>query len=145
MPTIATEPVLEADRLWGERPMGASSVGLFLYQQGSKRCLRYLANVHNAQVHSVCETSPQQTLIATANTEHDSANAVFTVIAGRAINTRITAVSIEMLGGDSNPAVVQDEGFLVVLPGSQSPTRAVPIDEHGNLVGNMFNFGTNGK
>jgi hypothetical protein len=140
-PTAATAPPLEADRLWGERPLGKNTVGLYLYGVNGRRCLRYLADVHTAQVHTICETAAGQSMIATSSIETDSTGSAFTVIAGRVLNARITAVSVEILGGSTVPVVVQDEAFIAVQPGSLTPLRAVPIDEHGNLVGNLFTFG----
>ncbi len=133
-----TSSFSDSEAVWAERAIGADKVTVTFYSDpdGSK-CLRYTLGAH---VQSACADTPRATLVAVQGAEADSSGTVYSIIAGRALVDRITAVSIEFADGDNTPTEVNDGGFLITLPGRRVAIRAVPIDQYGNLVGDKFTF-----
>jgi hypothetical protein len=139
-------PSSESDRLPLEQPFGADTLAIAFYtDSGGRPCLRYTINARRDFLPvSNCATSARATLVAVQGIEADAQGAVYSIIAGRALDERITAVSIEFADGDNTPAEVKDTGdsagFIVVLPGEHVALRAIPIDQYGNLVGDKYTF-----
>jgi hypothetical protein len=139
-------PLPEADPLLLEQPLGADRLTLALYADSAGlRCVRYTIDARrDFQPVSACATSARATLVAVRGIETDSLGASYSIVAGRVLDARITAVSIEFSDGSNTPAEVQaagdDLGFAVILPGRYTAIRAIPIDQYGNLVGDKFTF-----
>ncbi len=127
----------EANRVWQQVPIGPEQVAILFYSDATgSRCVR---SIFRSQVTSKCATAGQ-TLVAVTGVEQAADAKMYTIIAGRVLTSAITAVSVEMADGSNQPAQVSDEGFAVVLSGTLKAVRAIPVDQHGNLVGSMFSF-----
>jgi hypothetical protein len=139
-------PLSEVDPLPLEQPFGADWLTLTFYADSTgRRCLLYTITARSGfQPVSACATTARATLIAVQGIETDSLGASYSIVAGRVLDARITAVSIEFSDGSNTPAGVQaagdDLGFVVILPGQLTAIRAIPIDQYGNLVGDKFTF-----
>ncbi len=139
-------PLPEADPLLLEQPLGADTLTLTFYADSDGRqCLRYAIDARSDfQPVSDCATSARANLVAVQGIETDSLGASYSIVAGRVLDARITAVSIEFSDGTNTPAGVQtagdDLGFAVILSGRHTAIRAIPIDQYGNLVGAKFTF-----
>ncbi len=133
-------PSAEPNRQWAEQPFGTDRFAVTFYTDADGRpCLRgIVVSRANDQPLTQCAGSARATLIVIPRVELDSQGSAYSLIAGRVLDTRITAVSLEFADGSNTPAEVQDGGFLVVLPGSHTAIRAVPIDQYGNLVGSTL-------
>jgi hypothetical protein len=144
--TLSEPPLPEADRLLLEQPLGADKLALTFYADPDGRpCLRYAVSPRSDfQPVSACAASAQTTLVALQGIGTDTLGAAYSIVAGRVLDERITAVSIEFSDGDNTPAEVKnagsDAGFVVILPGKHAAVRAIPIDQYGNLVGSKFTF-----
>ncbi len=125
-----------AQWIWRYEPVGPEQVVIMFYQQAANRCIRY---IFRSKVVARCG-SPGQTLVAVSGLELAADNVQHTIISGRIIDERITAVSLEMQDGSSLPMDVNERGFVVILSDGRKPLRAVPVDQFGNLVGTQFNF-----
>jgi hypothetical protein len=144
--TPSVLPLPEADRLLLEQPLGAGKLTITFYADSAGRqCLRYTISARSDfQPVSQCATSARATLVALQGIETDTQGAVYSIVAGRVLDERITAVSIEFSDGGNTPAEVKnagnDAGFIVVWPGKHAAIRAIPIDQYGNLVGAKYTF-----
>ncbi len=126
-----------ADRVWQQAAVGPEQVAvLFLHDAANNPCVRY---IFRAKVVARCGV-PGQTLIAVAGVEAAADGKSYTIIAGRALDTRIVAVSVEFTPNGNQPAQINSEGFIIILVGSRLPLDAIPINEHGDQVGAKFKF-----
>ena len=64
----------------------------------------------------------------------------WTIVAGRALDPQITAVSVEFADGTSQPSDVASGGFVLTVQGKHPARDVVPINAIGNLVGGKITF-----
>jgi hypothetical protein len=138
--TPASTPTTASERIWKKAAVGQNNAIITFYGgPGNNTCIRYQLDTANSTPAEKCTTASN--LVAVQGVVTDSAGKQYTIITGRILNNQITAVSLEISGGSNTPAEVDDGGFVVVLPLKQQAIRAVPIDQYGNLVGQIFAFG----
>jgi len=140
LPTATTAPTAASERVWKKQAVGASNVTITFYSgPGGSACIRIQLDAAASAPVEKCAVSG--TLVAIQGTTTDSAGKLYTIVAGRCLANQITAVSLEMASGDNTPAEVEDGGFVITLPVKKKAVRAVPIDQYGNLVGQIYAFG----
>ena len=147
VPTEISTPTYtpESDRVWSEGPLGADTLTIQFYSNStSARCLSLKIKTDSKrEIASVsgCSSSSTGTVYALRANVTDSKGAPYTIVVGRAFDSRIVVMSVEFYGGDNSPAPINDEGFMDVSPGKRTVIAVVPIDQYGNLVGSRFVFG----
>jgi hypothetical protein len=120
--------------IWGSFAVGPEQVAIMFYLNPTgQRCVRY---IFRSKVVERCP-QPGQTLATVTGQETAADNRRYTIVAGRALDTRIKTVTIEFQDGSSQPLQVTRGGYLVILDGARPVRNAVPIDENGNLVGGV--------
>lgn len=120
--------------VWGSFAVGPEQVAIMYYlNQVGMRCVRY---IFRSKVVERCP-QPGQTLATVAGAETAADNRRYTIIAGRALDTRIRTVTIEFQDGSSQPLNVGRGGYILIVQGERPVRNAVPIDENGNLVGGV--------
>jgi hypothetical protein len=139
----------EADHVWGEQTLGSSKLILSFFGGAAGGCARLtvskpaIPNIATAvpdQSVQACATSPDDIVIGVQTTVLDSSGKVYTVLAGRAFNDRVTAISSEFDITADTHVDVTDRGFITVLEGKHTLSTIIPIDQYGNLVGRRFLF-----
>lgn len=132
-PTTATSA-----HVWKQQTVGKQNVTVTFYDNSSgAACVRY--DLAAGGPVEKCATA--NNLVAVQGTTTDSDGTIYTIVAGRILSDKITAVSLEMANGSNTSVPADDGGFLTVSPGQSKFARAVPIDQYGNLVGRIFTFG----
>jgi hypothetical protein len=138
--TLAATSPAPLDRTWSQQAWPGKNVTInFLTNANGQRCVAYHLDSSSEADAQRCVGS-QSTLVAVQRLETDADGKVYTLIVGRVLNDRITAVSLEMVGGASQPIDVIDDSFVLNLPGQHLALRAVPVDQYGNLVGALYTF-----
>ena len=144
-PTIAPLPTTAAvvgngivapDGLWKQQPVGPETVAVMFFHQGATSCIRF---IFRATVVPHC-ASGTQTMAILASVIETADKVNWTVVAGRALDSQITAVSVEFTDGTSQPADVANGGFVMVVQGKHPARDVVPINAIGNLVGGKLSF-----
>lgn len=138
--TTDSLPTREPDRIWLQQSFGMQGkiTVSFTSNLDGNPCIRYTVSTPVER----CTFREHPTLIAAQSTEKDREGNVYMIIVGRVFDPRVSVISLE-LGPDSNlPTQISDGGFIVIFPGQHPALRAVPIDQYGNLVGEMFSFST---
>jgi len=118
--------------VWKFANVGPEQVAVMFFQdKNGRRCARYIYR------NKVLERCPQsgQSIVTVAGIEVAADAKPYTIIAGRALDRRVTVVTIEFQDGSSEPIPVVDGGYLAVESGIKPVKRAVPVDQFGNLVG----------
>ena len=127
------------DRTWTQQAWPGTNVTIsFTTSPNGQHCVAYQLD-SSKDASQRCVNS-QSTLVAVQGVITDADGNVYTLIVGRSLNQQITAVSIEMSGGASQPIDVINDAFMLSLPGQHPALRAVPVDQYGNLVGALFTF-----
>src|SRR5258708_13682674 len=128
------------DRTWNQQAWPGRTVTItFMTNPNGLRCVAYhLDSSGEAPVQRSIDIST--TLVAVQGVETDTDGKVYTLIVGRALSDQITAVSLELPGGASQPTDVINGAFVLALPGQHLALRGVPVDQYGNLVGTLFTF-----
>lgn len=138
-PPSTTAPPLSSgivapDGLWKQQPVGPETVAIMFFHQNNSSCVRY---IFRATVVPHC-AAPGQTMAVLSGVIETADKAQWTIIAGRALDAQITAVSVELADGSSQPADVTNGGFVLTLAGARPARDVVPINAVGNLVGNRI-------
>ena len=137
---VLATPTVPDTRVWNKVAFGASNVTITFYSDTTGTpCIRYQTDTRVQTPVEKCATATN--LVAEQGTVTDALGKMYTVIVGRILSPQITAVSLEMSTGENSPAEITDNGFAVILSGQHKAIRAVPIDQYGNLVGQIFSFG----
>lgn len=137
-PSPTTAPVTE--REWLSQRFGQDDkLTIVFYDMIGAKCLRYAINQREPK--SVCaDEGGKDVMIATQSVEQDSTGAVYSIIVGRLLIAAPTVVTLEMTDGSNIPVQVDGDGILVILEGDRRANRAVPINQFGNLSGEIFSF-----
>jgi hypothetical protein len=131
----------EPDRRWAEKPVGTDKVTVSFYgDNAGNPCIRYLAAMPGSRGVSKCAPQTDAALLGIQGNETDSAGTVYSIVTGRILKDKVTAVSIEFDDGSNAPAEIKDGGFILVQTGNHRAISAVPIDQFGNLVGGKYTF-----
>ena len=139
----------EPDHVWAEQTLGSSKLMVSFFDGAAGDCVRLtvgkpaIPNIATAapdQSTEACATSPDDIVIGVQTTVLDSSGKIYTVVAGRAFNDRVTAISSEYDNVADTHADVTDHGFIAVLEGKHFASTIIPIDQFGNLVGRRFLF-----
>jgi hypothetical protein len=135
-PPVAGGGIVAPDGLWKQQPVGPETVAVMFFHQNGAGCIRY---IFRATVVPRCAAGTQTMAVLTGMVQ--TADKVqWTIIAGRSLDPQITAVSVELADGSSQPADVTTGGFVIALQGVHQPRDVVPINAIGNLVGGKIGF-----
>ncbi len=128
------------DRTWNQQAWPGRTVTItFTTNPNGLHCVAYHLDSSGEAAVQRCIDS-RSTLVAVQGIETDTDGKVYTLIVGRALSDQITAVSLELPGGASQPTDVINGAFVLTLPGQHLALRGVPVDQYGNLVGALFTF-----
>lgn len=131
----------ETEEIWLEQPFGPDGLlAVLFYDEGERACVRYLVDVAGATPSSACGDPASAALAAVQGQDADSAGQIYTIIVGRVFKAETRVVAVEMEGGESFSVNVDGGGIILILQGERRAIRAVPIDEFGNLTGEIFRF-----
>jgi hypothetical protein len=140
-PTQATlTPLPTQDALtsiWLEQPFGGGVLAVYFYSAEGVPCLRFLADLPDAQPFSAC-AEPSAAAVVVQGVVRSVDGAPYTIIAVRALQPEVSVVAIELRNGESYPLEIEDGGALLILPEAYQAWQAVPIDAFGNIVGRLL-------
>lgn len=135
-----TVPLPTADAqtgIWLEQPFDGGTLAIYFYSAEGVPCLRFLADLPQAQPVSACAAANAAAIVAQGVVQ-GAAGEPFTIIAVRALQPQVSVVVIELRNGESYPLEIEDGGALLILPEVQQAWQAVPIDVFGNIVGTLL-------
>jgi hypothetical protein len=129
------------DDIWLEQPFGPDGqLAVLFYDEGGQACVRYLVDVAGATPGSACGNPARAALTAVQGQQTDGAGQMVTIVVGRVFKPATRVVAVEMDDGESFSVNVDGGGIILILEGERRAMRAVPIDEFGNLTGEIFRF-----
>ncbi len=125
------------DRIWLEQPFGGGALAVYFYDAAGVPCVRFLADLPEAQPFSAC-AEPGAAAVVAQGVVRSADGALHTVIAVRALQPEVSVVAVELRNGESYPLEIEDGGALLILPEVHQAWQAVPIDVFGNIVGRLL-------
>lgn len=129
------------DDIWLEQPFGPDGqLAVLFYEDGTQSCVRFLVDASGATPQSACGDPAHAALAAVQAQQADGAGKQYTIVVGRVFKPATRVVAVEMDGGESFSVNVDGGGIILILEGERRAVRAVPIDEFGNLTGEIFRF-----
>lgn len=144
IPVTEPPPTDAPDSVWLDQPFGGENstdrLAVYFYTgPGDTPCVRYLVSTPGAKVVSGCTTKTGIMAII-SGVEPARDGSLFTIITGRVLENKTVVVSFQMENGDTLPVSVDNGGIILILPGQRHALQAVPIDQFGNLTGNIYTF-----
>jgi hypothetical protein len=138
VPTVSPPLTNQGERIWLERPLGQSSTLTIKFYSvpDGKDCLRY--EVPGNDPGEACAASSTEPLAVIQGVVTDNDGTKHTIIAGRILNEKPTVITLLFNNGESIPVQIDQDGFIVVLDGTKLVHQVVPIDQFGNLVGEVI-------
>lgn len=149
-PTVT--PPAAAETIWLEQPFGEGETLAVLFYTGpdGRKCVRFLVSYPpNSEPVSACQRSADDVMVVAlgkaAARQAGGPDVMHTILAGRVFDEKTTTAAIEF-APESSPntpmaAQIDQQGFIIILPGEKViPTQVVPIDQFGNLVGEIYRF-----
>jgi hypothetical protein len=131
-------PAADADSsIWLEQPFGGGTLAVYFYSADDIPCVRFLADLPQAQPVSACAT-PQAAAVVAQGVVRDAEGQPYTIIAVRAVQPEVSVVVIELRNGESYPLEIEEGGALLILPEIVQAWQAVPIDSYGDTVGTLL-------
>jgi hypothetical protein len=106
-----------------------------VFYEANGPCIRYMVDIPQ----EACAKAGAS-LVMVSGLQTDKAGYLYTVVAGRILDNSIVTVVVEMDGNESLPVLVNKGGVFVILPGKVTLRNAVPINQFGNTVGEIFRF-----
>lgn len=141
MPTnLPPTPLPTADAnasIWLEQPFGGGTLAVYFYSADDAPCVRFLADLPQAQPISACAESGAAAVVAQGAVQGADGQP-YTIIAVRALRSEVSVVAIELDNGESYPLEIEESGALLILPEIVQAWRAIPIDSYGDMVGGLI-------
>ncbi|CAG0961133.1 MAG: hypothetical protein IT322_07465 [Anaerolineae bacterium] len=138
-PSASAPPPAAEPLIWLEQPFGtADTLAVLFYEDEITGipCIRYMIKAPVSR----CATRGDASMVAVYGVEDDSNGQTFTVVAGRVLRPEVAVISVVFADGQSFPVTVAEGGIILLAPGQGKPLEAVPIDQFGNIVGEIFRF-----
>lgn len=145
-PSLAPQTPTPDDsaQIWLEQPFGESDslAVLFYTAPDGSACVRFSVSLPEAQPVSGCRSSGQVAVavVAVQGVRRTAQGETFTIVVGRVVDDKVRVVAFEMESGAPLAPEVDGGGVIAIVPGANRALQAVPIDEFGNTVGQIFKF-----
>jgi hypothetical protein len=164
IPPVATETLASASPeatqvatldaaafIWLEQPFGeGETLAVLFYEEMAQseraECVRFLVSYPlGVPPVSACQRARMDSMVVAIGTAQmkraGQPDAPQTIIVGRVLAPDVVTVALEFTEREPIIVDVESSGFIAIFPGWENkPIQAVPINQFGNLVGEIYKF-----